>query len=109
MTRRIAILAVGGVLALAAVGVWALWFRDGVRAGAGAFAAELELCRSRLEQDLQHVPMEYLEATVWHRGTSAELRIGGMARLLGGDPRRPSGFAYECLARAGRIINVEAM
>ncbi len=109
MTRRTAALALVAAAAIAAVAVWALWFRGGVQAGAGAFAAELELCRSRLEQDLQHVPMEYLEATVWHRGSKDELHIGGMARLLGGDPRRPQGFAYECLARAGRVLNVEAM
>ncbi len=106
---RIKIVIAAVTLVASAAAVWALWFRDSVGEGAGAFTAELELCRSRLEQDLQHVPLEYLEATVWHRGTAAELHIGGMARLLGGDRRRPQGFAYECLARAGRILNVEAM
>jgi hypothetical protein len=99
------LLAAGVVVA----GVWAVWFRSDIRAGAGIFTAELERCRSLLEQDLQHVPMEYYEDRTWHRGTAAELHIGGMARLLGGDPRRPQVFSYECLARNGRVINVKAM
>lgn len=97
----------GGVAVVAAA--WLLWPGDGVRAGFGAFRAEHDLCRSRLEQDLQHVPMEYYEDRVWHRGSAAELHIGGMARLLGGDPRRPQVFSYECLARNGVVLNVEAI
>jgi hypothetical protein len=97
------------VLAVAATTVWAVWFRSDVRRGFGAFQAEHELCRSRLEQDLQHVPMEYYEDRTWHRGSKPELHIGGMARLLGGDPRRPQVFSYECLARNGVVLNVEAL
>jgi hypothetical protein len=97
------------VVVLLAVAGWAVWFRSDLRRGFGAFQAEHEMCRSRLEQDLQHVPMEYYEDRTWHRGSKAELHIGGLARLLGGDPRRPQVFSYECLARNGVVLNVEAL
>ena len=93
------------IAAAAAYAVWAVWIDDGVRAGPGPFTAELEQCRSLIEQDLQHVPMEYLERTVWHQGDATELHIGGLLRLTSG-PRPPT-HNYECLARGGRVVRQE--
>ena len=99
-----------GTLVVALVLVfWTAWpSSDRVRAGPGAFAEELLLCRELLDQEIQHIPQEYLEATVWHRGDAAELRIGGKVQL-DGDDGRPAIHSYECLSRNVRVIRVDVI
>jgi len=104
------------ILALASAGViagvllaacWAVWgVYSGPKAGPGAFTKELEACRDLLDQDIQHIPQEHLEATVWHEGNAAELWIGGKVRVLG-DNNEPAIHEYKCLARKGRVLRVE--
>ena len=57
-------------------------------------------------QEIQHIDQVYLEATVWHRGDTAELRIGGKVQLQG-DNGRPAIHSYECLSRNVRVIRVD--
>lgn len=106
--RPILVLVGAGALAAALVAaVWAVWVGGGgAKAGPGPFAEELELCRDLLDQEIQHIPQEYLEATVWHEGEATELRIGGKVRLHGADGR-PAIHNYECIARSGRILRVD--
>ena len=99
-------IAAGVAVIAIAFAIWAIWSRGGVQAGPGPFAAELAECQHRVWQDLQHVPVEYLQATVWHEGNAAELKIGGRVRLQG-DNGRPTIHTYACLARNGRILLVE--
>ena len=94
------------VIALVLV-IWAVWPSSGrVQAGPGPFAEELLLCRELLDQEIQHIDQVYLEATVWHRGDAAELRIGGKVQLQG-DNGRPAIHSYECLSRNVRVIRVD--
>lgn len=100
--------AAGIAAAAIVVAVWAVWFRGGVQAGPGPFAAEVAECQHRLDQDLQHPQFfQFLDETVWHLGTAAELHVGGKVVMLA-DNGRPTRVSYECLARNGRVLNVEA-
>ena len=94
------------VLAIAGVVVWLVWFSSGVQAGPGPYLSQLDICRSQLDDDLQHPEMQdHVEDTVWHTVDGEDLRIGGIVMLLGGDGR-PSAASYECLMRGSRIINL---
>jgi len=108
--RRRSILALvgAGVIAGALVAaVWTVWvLYSGPKAGPGAFAKELGECRHLLDQDIQHIPQEHLEATVWHEGNATKLWIGGKVRVTG-DDFRPAIHDYKCLARNGRVLRVE--
>ena len=96
------------VIALVVV-VWAVWpSGSGVQAGPGPFTEELLLCRELLDDDIQHIDQTYLEATVWHKGDAAELRIGGKVQVLG-DDGRPATYDYECLSRNRRIIRMDIL
>ena len=100
---RKALLALGAValIAAAATGAWALWFRTGVRAGAGPFTAELEQCHARVGDEVQRIEHQLFPDTVWREGDATELTLGGKFRVQG------AVHNYSCRIRQGRVVMVE--
>ena len=102
MTLRTRLALAGAVLlAAAAGGAWALWFRSDVRAGPGPFTAEYEQCQSRLSDEVQRIAHQVIEATTWRQGDAAQLHIGGKFRIQG------AVHDYDCLIRQGRVLQVD--
>lgn len=102
MARK-ALLALGAVavVAAAAAGGWALWFRGGVRAGPGPFTAELERCHARVADEVQRIEHQLFPDTIWREGDATELMLGGKFRVQG------AVHNYSCRVRQGRVVMVE--
>ena len=91
----------------AAVAAWSLWSRDGLLSGVGPYQAELDDCRDRLENGLQHPRLfEIVEDTIWRQGGTEDLLIGGKVRMLGREGL-PIVLEFECALVDSQILRAE--
>lgn len=95
----------GAVAVIAAAGAWFAFGRGGPVQGPGAFGSELAQCQERVYGEMRMPSyMEFVPGTEWHQGNAAAVKIGGTVKLLN-NAGKPAAHAYECQARAGRVLN----
>ena len=102
------IIVIGAVaLSATAVATWLLGSRDGLLSGVGPYQAELDDCRDRLENGLQHPRLfEFIEDTIWRQGDAEDLLIAGKVRMLGGDGL-PVVYEFECVLVDSHVLRAD--